>query len=316
MTQRSRRGTALGQRIAISPEMRLGLQPTRPARRVLLEHVRPMANLLRSRCVLATLSLALVQCGGSAFATDDSPDGGGGATGSTSGASSGTGASGSGGSSGTGESGSSSGASSGASTGSASGVSSGSASGASSGSASGSRSGSSSGGSGASGGSDAGTSDTCPTAAPPAGSACPKDGLECEYGSSPEEACNKVADCTTGAWAYTASTGDSCVTSSCPVTYDRITDGAHCDSAGATCAYPAGTCTCGSSGPLLVSIDGSVGGPTWHCQPATVACPSPRPDIGTPCSGVQSCNYGACAGGIALECTDGIWQQTFTPCPL
>jgi hypothetical protein len=277
-----------------------------------------MANLLRSRCVLATLSLALLQCGGSAFTASDSPDGGGGATGSASGASSGTGASGSGGSSGTGESGSSSGgtgsssgSASGVSSGSASGVSSGSASGVSSGSASGSRSGSSSGGSGASG-----ASDTCPIAAPPAGSTCPKDGLECEYGSSPEESCNKVADCTAGAWAYTGSTDSTCSTSSCPVTYDKIVQGAHCDTAGATCAYPAGTCTCGSSGPPMVSLDGGAFGPTWHCAPATAACPSPRPDIGTPCSGSQSCDYGACAGGIALECTDGAWQQTSTPCPL
>lgn len=44
-------------------------------------------------------------------------------------------------------------------------------------------------------------------------------------------------------------------------------------------------------------------------------CRSPRPDIGTPCSDTgHICNYGACSGGVALECADGTWQVTSFAC--
>jgi hypothetical protein len=60
-------------------------------------------------------------------------------------------------------------------------------------------------------------------------------------------------------------------------------------------------------------IDG--GGAVWQClMPA--GCPEPRADLGTACSqqGLQ-CDYGACSGGIAETCMNGIWVQTFVPCP-
>jgi hypothetical protein len=285
-----------------------------------------MARLLRSSWVLAAMtSLALVQCGGATFTLQ--PDGGG-ASGSSSGSSSGAGESGSSSGSGTGGTGASSGSadsgsvqgsgtsgSSGADTsGATSGSSAGASTGSSSGSGSGSRSGSSSGGSGASSGSSSGSA-PCPASQPPPGPSCTDDGLECEYGSNPDLSCNSLATCEKSLWTY-ASMDPNCPINTCPLTYDRITPGGHCDPAGSSCGYPAGTCSCGSEGPPMISIDGGFGGPTWHCMAATAACPSPRPRIGTPCSGSQSCDYGACAGGIALTCTNGTWQESYVACPL
>src|SRR5580658_370205 len=291
--------------------------------------------------VLGALSgLTLVQCGGIAFTTN--PDGDGGATGSSgsssgnggSGASSGVGESGAGASgtatSGTGSSGSSStggdsgsvegsGASGSSGTGQSgapSGASSGASTGSSSGSSSGAGSGSSSGGSGASSGSVSGPPGPCPTGEPPAGLLCAPDGLECEYGSNPDLACNSLAECEKSVWSYLNGTGANCPINSCPLTYDRITEGGHCEPAGSSCGYPAGTCSCGSEGLIISSLDGSVVGPTWHCVAATPACPSPRPRLGTTCpTDGQFCDYGACAGGIAIQCTAGTWQEAFTACP-
>lgn len=281
-----------------------------------------MARLLQSGCVLA--GLVLLRCGGAAFTIGDGADGGAGGSGVSSGSSSGAGTSGqmgeTGASSGVGPSGSS-GSGSAGSAGAMSGASAGSSSGTSSGASggSGAESGSSSGGSGAasgsgSGGSDAGAGE-CPAHAPTANAKCTDNGLECEYGSSPDIDCNQLAECENNLWTYAAS--GTCTMSTCPATYDKITDSARCDMAGVSCAYPQGTCVCGSSGPPRVSLDGSTFGPTWSCQPATAACPSPRPDIGTACSTpTQLCNYGSCEGGIAIECKDGTWQRVLTACPL
>jgi hypothetical protein len=203
-------------------------------------------------------------------------------------------------SSGTGQSGAPSGSSSGGSTGSSSGV----------------GSGSSSGGSGASSGSISGPPGPCPTGEPPAGLLCSPNGLECEYGSNPDLACNSLAECEKSVWTYLNGTGTNCPINSCPLTYDRIIQGGHCDTVGSSCGYPAGTCSCGSEGPIMISLDGSVAGPTWHCVAATPACPSPRPRLGTTCpTDGQFCDYGACVGGIAIQCTAGTWQEAFTACP-
>jgi len=190
-----------------------------------------------------------------------------------------------------------------------SGASSGGSTGSSSGSSSGAGSGSSSGGSGASSGSVSGPPGPCPTSEPPAGLLCGPNGFECEYGSNPDRACNSLADCEKSVWTYLNGTGTNCPINSCPLTYDRIIQGGHCDTVGSSCGYPAGTCYCGSEGP---AFDGSVAGPTWHCVAATPACPSPRPRLGTTCStDGQFCDYGGGVGGIYIQCTAGTWQEVW-----
>ncbi len=327
MTQRS--GVAQRRLMVASRLSALGLdlRPMQAAWVVLMNDY-DMDTLLRSGWVLTALSsLTLVQCGGIAFTIG--PDGGGG-TGSSSGSSSGVEESGS--SSGVGESGTStsgtgsSGASSGAggsgqASGSSgtdqSGATSGSSSGASTGSSSGSGTGSSSGGSGASSGTVSEPPGPCPTGEPPVGLLCSPNGLECEYGSNPDLGCNSLFECQKSVWTNAnGPNGMTCPINSCPLTYDRITPGGHCDPAGSSCGYPAGTCSCGSEGPIEINIDGGFAGPTWHCMPATSVCPSPRPRLGTGCpSDGQFCNYGACVGGIAIQCTAGAWQEAFTACP-
>jgi hypothetical protein len=46
-------------------------------------------------------------------------------------------------------------------------------------------------------------------------------------------------------------------------------------------------------------------------------CPDPRPRIGSACttSGLD-CDYGACTGGVNVECVSGAWQQQNTACPV
>jgi hypothetical protein len=169
-------------------------------------------------------------------------------------------------------------------------------------------------GSGSGSGADAGGEVAlCPSGAPMAGSQCPRTGLDCEYGTSPNVICNQLAECQASGWGYVAT--QPCPPSMCPATYEAIPNGASCKDKGDICAYPRGTCNCSPpAGPVLL-VDG--GTSVWDCYPATAACQSPRPNIGTPCLDEgQTCNYGACTGGIALVCRQGRWQQTAEPCPL
>src|SRR5580704_13711331 len=107
----------------------------------------------------------------------------------------------------------------------------------------------------------------------------------------------------------------TCTVSSCPAAYESIVPGSLCNNWGSTCAYPRGTCTCVDTS-LGVATDGG-SGHTWHCYPATSSCVSPRPNIGTPCSNEgQSCDYGACADGVEIDCVHGSWQQAQVGCPM
>jgi hypothetical protein len=220
-----------------------------------------------------------------------------------------------------GSTGASSGAASGNSSGAESGTSSGAASGTSSGSMSGTSSGASSGSapSGSSSGApDAGAGLVCPALLPNPGDACPRNGFDCEYGTSPNRACNQFAHCVAGAWSYPIHS--TCPTGTCPLTYDAILAGSPCTTGGFTCGYAKGTCICAMpSGPAIVRLDGGLGGPTWQCRPATLSCRSPRPNVGAPCSEEgHMCDYGGCLSppdGIVLQCSSGVWQEIRPPCP-
>jgi len=260
---------------------------------------------LRTLRTLAALgALPLAACGGDAFslAMDGGPTSGGPSSGIGSGASSGTARSGS-------TSGRSSGAPSGSSSGAGSGTSSGSASGASSGAgASGS----------SSGAPDAGGGLVCPAAAPNPGSTCLQVGFSCEYGTSPNLACNQHAQCGANGWAYPFHT--ACPLGLCPASYDLTPAGGACNPDGLTCGYLRGTCNCSPpSGPLMVRPDGGAVGSQWQCRLATPGCHSPRPNLGTPCTEEgRSCDYGSCLHeGIVLQCKGGVWQEgPMPPCPL
>ncbi|MGO8993775.1 MAG: hypothetical protein ACLQVI_10640 [Polyangiaceae bacterium] len=197
--------------------------------------------------------------------------------------------------------------------GSSSGGSSGSSSGGSSGSSSGGSSGSSSGGSSSSssgGGSDGGTAQ-CPSSPPSEGAACPRIGLECEYGDSANPSCNEIVDCESSGWDL-PSIGQTCPAGTCPATYADVSQGKSCSPAGLDCPYAQGECNC-SNTPIATPT------PVWQCSTPAAGCPEPRPRIGSPCTQTQSglsCDYGACTGGAAVQCENGIWNQVNEPCPV
>ena len=167
--------------------------------------------------------------------------------------------------------------------------------------------------SGTDGGSDGSTSMGCPTSPPAPGSACvtTKGGPKCEYGSNPDPNCNQMFVCVSNAWVD-QSTGTLCQPQSlCPTTYSAVPNGVDCANDQLSCAYPQGECICTKSFGGLQRTT-----PAWDCFPAQSGCPAPRPDIGSACTQQgQQCNYGACSGGVSLECDGTSWQQTFTPCP-
>ena len=150
----------------------------------------------------------------------------------------------------------------------------------------------------------------CPTTPPFSGSSCAPASLECEYGTNPDPSCNQTFFCNAGVW-QDQSSGTICPPQSdCPSTFAQIPNGQDCTPNGLQCAYPQGECICTTSfGGLQKQT------PAWDCFPAQTGCPSPRPDIGSACTGTNQCDYGACSGGVALECKGGVWTQVITPCP-
>jgi hypothetical protein len=170
-------------------------------------------------------------------------------------------------------------------------------------------SGSSAGAAGSSGSSsDAAAPIACPVIDPNAGQECSKPGLQCEYGISPDIRCNQVAVCEAAGWSYAAAS--KCPVPMCPATYDDIVAGDHCQVPDETCAYPKGTCICSedTGGPVRL-VDAAIV-TSWVCFDSTLACRSPRPNLGDPCADEgRKCDYGACNGGVALLCTDGLWQE-------
>ena len=174
----------------------------------------------------------------------------------------------------------------------------------------------------ASSGADASPDGPCPAARPSAGTACPDSfaGL-CEYGADPDYICNSSLECRGGLWtstppASTNAAGAACPTprdSACPASIADITNGAACGVA-MTCGYADGICDC--IVPPLMPQDVPR---SWFCDRADIACPSPRPRVGSACeTDGQTCDYGACsiAEGLVLGCTDGTWQPTTMACPL
>jgi hypothetical protein len=153
----------------------------------------------------------------------------------------------------------------------------------------------------------------CPASPPAQGSSCAPVGFECEWGTNVRPSCNTVAECTK-AVGWDVVGGDPTCTApaaTCPARYTDIPQGKACPSAdnGLACAYSRGECFC--------EMDIEFGtGTLWQCSSLNPGCPSPRHDIGTPCTDEGLvCDYGACLGGVELSCSSGYWQQAGTSCP-
>ncbi len=149
----------------------------------------------------------------------------------------------------------------------------------------------------------------CPTSAPSSG-ACSPVGLECEYGNNANPGCDSIVDCTQSGWQ--AATGENCSNQgTCPTTYADVPKNQACMPQGFSCGYSDGQCNCAIES---MSVHQN---PVWQCTPTTTGCPTPRPDLGAPCSTASSttCDYGACTGGIAEVCVGGAWARAQTACP-
>jgi hypothetical protein len=135
--------------------------------------------------------------------------------------------------------------------------------------------------------------------------------MECEYGDDPNPECNQIETCESNdEWSYPPP-GPVCIPGTCPASYAQVPQGKQCTPQGLDCAYSEGQCNCADTVPV------SSPGPVWQCSQPAAGCPNPRPRIGESCTQPGlSCDYGACTGGIALECTDGSWQQAVTACPV
>ncbi len=159
---------------------------------------------------------------------------------------------------------------------------------------------------------DGGATSHCPSSPPAGGASCTPESLKCEYGSNPDPNCDQLFVCTSGAWLDKTSGGVCAPQSLCPASYNAVPTGQDCAPDELSCGYPEGECICTKSSGGLQKIT-----PSWSCFPKVEGCPSPRPDIGSSCTAPskQLCDYGACSGGVALSCVNGVWQQAQTLCP-
>jgi hypothetical protein len=160
---------------------------------------------------------------------------------------------------------------------------------------------------------DTGKPDTgsspCPAAVPIKGSTCPKNGLQCQYGSDPRIDCNTLATCQGTSWQLTLpATSCAGTPPTCPAKQPMGT----CTPPGLICGYGSTSCNC-SCGPLC----GPGGTGYWNCQTAAAGCPATPPNAGTACgTNGTSCRY-QCGDGGSRTCKDGLWiTASGGPCPV
>jgi hypothetical protein len=130
----------------------------------------------------------------------------------------------------------------------------------------------------------------------------------CEWGNDPNPSCNEVITCNSSGWSTPPPT--HCPPGTCPARYVDVPKEMPCSPDGLDCAYKEGQCDCAFTLPT-----GGVS-PVWQCA-SPPGCPEPRPRIGSSCTQQGlSCDYGACTGGVEVQCTGGVWQQMQTACPV
>ncbi len=182
-----------------------------------------------------------------------------------------------------------------------------------------------------SGAADSGAADSprlvaaCP-ATPPAQSAPCISAVTCEYGTAFDFQCTTLATCDSSkTWHVTppASCTDANpgVGPACLPTFAAASTTTTCTTLGTVCDYPEGRCGCAYKATIGPTYPDA--GPTpmlWYCQaPLGPGCPSVRPPNGEPCTGSQTCAYGArcVAGSVEMSCSGGAWVGDLPlPCNL
>jgi hypothetical protein len=161
----------------------------------------------------------------------------------------------------------------------------------------------------------------CPAAQPTDGTACAKEGLECEYGPDPRWTCNWVASCYQGRWSVTTTNDAWCPTPSenpaaCPGSFTEASQAGVCDAPGTPCQYAEGWCSCMFfGGPPLP--DGGGQDYSWQCGfGLATGCPASRPRLGTSCTAPDlDCEYSACdqPSGLSVRCdvSTHTWAEGF-----
>lgn len=160
----------------------------------------------------------------------------------------------------------------------------------------------------------------CPDRRPDENAPCTVAGAACEYGASPDPACNATLACTsteTGALAWTRrpQAASVCAAAQCPSGAVASLNGQPCDlpsvDGGApsdvdelVCTMDDGTCAC-TTGPDAAHAHARA----WVCTVPRAPCPTRRPLAGEPCSDRLSCDYGSCdwKRGVKMECDSVVW---------
>jgi hypothetical protein len=148
-------------------------------------------------------------------------------------------------------------------------------------------------------------SPVCPHDQPTSGSACTREGLDCEYGKIQYDVgCDTVLICMDGEWmrddAYVpfGCVPDGPTAAGCPPSPKDLstTDAGDCSGDASWCAYPQAVCQC------LPGLESSY----WGCNPGG-SCPMPRPRLGAACSAPgENCTY---LGTEYIQiCQGGYWQ--------
>lgn len=158
----------------------------------------------------------------------------------------------------------------------------------------------------------------CPASVPQPGP-CAREGLVCQYGSDPREACRPSSTCRAGRWEVNlppcAPITDPAM---CPASREGAANAA-CDTMGAVCNYGGLACTCTNC--VSFPIERCLGPLRWRCAAPNMQanCPAVQPNLGQPCSPDQHrCEYdceqtGANGGRL---CMNGVWTATFNQCPI
>jgi hypothetical protein len=171
-----------------------------------------------------------------------------------------------------------------------------------------------------------GPAEGCPAHEPSEHDVCHVPGRTCEYGTSPDSACNRhfICDANVGTWLERGD--EACPVAQCPAPGAiSALDGAPCavpktDAGGSpgvvdelVCPMVDGVCAC------TTGVDGAhLHTRRWVCITPSTTCPTRRPLVGQLCqASPETCDYGACAfrRGVAMTCTDGTWSEATTVCP-
>jgi hypothetical protein len=158
----------------------------------------------------------------------------------------------------------------------------------------------------------------CPPTAPTNNDNCNNQGLACEFGSDIHDRCTVTATCQNAldpdsanrnAWSVVAPAPGCSTTNdaSCAASYTAVQVGGTCPTAGTSCDYDEGRCTCVPCSPT---------GFAWECRAwgtgVSAGCPTQRPLLGSKCdvNGVV-CSYDSTCNvsfGPDVLCAGGLWQ--------